>query len=89
MSLNIKNERVHELAREAARVTGKTQTGAIEEALVKLLKEYGEDPRALAEARRLARVDGLLQWFADHPGDRELEIRTIDDLYDPETGLPR
>ena len=43
MGLNIKNERVHRLAREAARVTGRTQTGAIEEALVKLLREYDVD----------------------------------------------
>ena len=35
MSLNIKNERVHALAREAARITGKSQTGVIEEALEK------------------------------------------------------
>ena len=33
MSLNIKNEHVHELAREAARRTGRTQTGAIQLAL--------------------------------------------------------
>ncbi|WP_083190675.1 type II toxin-antitoxin system VapB family antitoxin [Serinicoccus hydrothermalis] len=29
MSLNIKSERVHALAREAARVTGRSQTGAV------------------------------------------------------------
>lgn len=44
MGLNIKNERVHRTAREAARVTGRTQTGAIEEALVKALREYDVDP---------------------------------------------
>ena len=33
MSLNIKNERVHELAREAARRTGMNQTSVIEAAL--------------------------------------------------------
>ena len=89
MSLNIKNERVHELAREAARVTGKTQTGAIEEALVKLLKEYGEDPARLAEQHRLARIDQILAEIDALPITPNLEIITIEDLYDPETGLPR
>ena len=41
MGLNIKNEYVHELARRAATATGKTQTGAIEEALERLLAAYG------------------------------------------------
>lgn len=54
MSLNIKNPHVHELAREAARVTGKTQTGAIEEALERLLLAYGADP---VRARAQAKVD--------------------------------
>lgn len=89
MSLNIKNPRVHELAREAARVTGKTQTGVILEALERLLSEYGADPLAAEEERRRARVDELRTWFAEHPGDPDQEIRTIEDLYDPETGLPR
>ena len=51
MGLNIKNERVHRLAREAARVTGRTQTGVIEEALVRLLREYDVDPDQARTAR--------------------------------------
>ena len=31
MALNIKNEHVHQLARQAAELTGKSQTAAIEE----------------------------------------------------------
>ncbi len=89
MSLNIKNERVHELAREAARVTGKTQTGAIEEALMRLLEHYGENPQALAEERRRGRIDRILAEIDALPVDPNREIRTIEDLYDPETGLPR
>ena len=68
---------------------GKTQTGAILEALEKLLQGYGADPKEAEEKRRRARIDELLAWFADHPGDPDQEIRTIEDLYDPETGLPR
>ncbi|SIS03675.1 type II toxin-antitoxin system VapB family antitoxin [Williamsia sterculiae] len=39
MGLNIKNEHVHELAREVARRTGRNQTSAIELALERLLAE--------------------------------------------------
>ncbi|MBX7069681.1 MAG: type II toxin-antitoxin system VapB family antitoxin, partial [Microthrixaceae bacterium] len=51
MGLNIKNEYVHELARRAATATGKTQTGAIEEALERLLAAYGADPQEARRAR--------------------------------------
>lgn len=89
MSLNIKNQRVHDLAREAARVTGKTQTGAIEEALQRMLKEYGADPDAAEHERKLKRLNEILAWFDANPGDPDREIKTIEDLYDEETGLPR
>ncbi len=89
MSLNIKNERVHALAREAARVTGKTQTSVIEEALVKLLAEYGVDP---VEADRQRRMDVMRQIALEWHSLPELEgadrIREVEDLYDDETGLP-
>lgn len=88
MSLNIKNPRVHALAREAARVTGKTQTSAIEEALVLLLREYGADPDERERRRRLDEVRTLLDWFDQNPGNPDREIRTLEDLYDEETGLP-
>lgn len=89
MSLNIKNERVHALAREAARVTGKTQTSVIEEALVKLLAEYGVDPVAADRERRMDVVRQIqieVQNLPETEGDDR--IRCEDDLYDPETGLP-
>lgn len=58
MGLNIKNERVHELARRAAKCTGRTQTGAIELALEKLLAEYEDEVerkrKAIDEAVRVA-----------------------------------
>ena len=54
MGLNIKNERVHELARQAAAVTGKSQTGAIEAVSYTHLDVYkrqrvDEQRRPLAE----------------------------------------
>ncbi|KRA29796.1 MULTISPECIES: type II toxin-antitoxin system VapB family antitoxin [unclassified Nocardioides] len=89
MSLNIKNERVHALARQAARVTGKTQTSAIEEALVKLLAEYGVDPVEAERQRKLDVIHQIQLRVAALPqatGDDR--ILSDDDLYDRDTGLP-
>lgn len=76
MSLNIKNERVHELAREAARRTGLGQTGAIEAALVQLLKTLADEDRGID-----ALIAGLQADIAEH-GPVSTAV-----LYD-EHGLP-
>ena len=89
MSLNIKNERVHDLAREAARVTGKSQTGAIQEALERLLAAYDADP---ADARASAKVDlvsRIVTEYAGDPGDGRRALHRVEDLYDESTGLPQ
>lgn len=78
MGLNIKNERVHELAREAARRTGRNQTSAIELALERLLAELRR------ESRDAARVD-LIRCMQRAATDADLDA---DFLYDAE-GLPR
>lgn len=83
MSLNIKNERVHALAREVARRTGRTQTNAIEEALVRLLADLDavRPDDAIERAREIA-----------HDFERRLsavdrERLSTDRLYD-DRGLP-
>ena len=86
MSLNIKNDRVHALAREAARRTGLSQTSVIEDALKRLLADL-DTPQADA---RLEQVDMVLERVDSIVTD---EIRAairadLDDLYD-ESGLPR
>ena len=84
MSLNIKNQRVHELAREAARRFGMSQTSVIEEALVRLLASHDQASPAETEARVdeiLAEVDRRLT------GEQRRTLRNQDDLYD-ENGLP-
>jgi antitoxin VapB len=83
MALNIKNERVHALAREAAHLTGKTQTSVIEQALEELLARHSAER---GEAERRDRVDRILAEF-----DKRLAGKPLmdhNDLYDPETGLP-
>jgi antitoxin VapB len=91
MSLNIKNERVHALAREAARRTGKTQTSVIEEALRRLLAEWDDEPTDAEVDRRWAklkvRIAASNQAWRALPDDQRVEF-SEEDLYDPETGLP-
>ncbi|MGC5627751.1 type II toxin-antitoxin system VapB family antitoxin [Georgenia sp. Z1344] len=90
MGLNIKNERVHALAREAARVTGKSQTSAIEEALEHLLALHGADPTRARTEERMRRVRSIVTDYAALPmADRADRVTEIEDLYDTATGLPR
>lgn len=56
MSVNIRNPRVHELARQAAALTGETQTSVIERALVKLLEELEAESSAESRRRRVERI---------------------------------
>jgi antitoxin VapB len=78
MSLNIKNERVHALARRASQITGRSQTSVIEIALEELLTR-------LQERERSASADVLLAGL-----QRDIQTRgrlSTEDLYD-ESGLP-
>jgi antitoxin VapB len=83
--LNIKNERVHELARRAANRTGKSQTSVIEEALRRYLDEL---EREESDEERWQRVDQILAnmhaRLAAIPDGLDL---STDFLYD-ENGLP-
>lgn len=88
MSLNIKNPRVHTLAREAARRTGQSQTSVIEEALVRLLADLEPETDHLAE--RAARLDDVFALIKAEvtDADRAAMQAVEDDLYDDQ-GLPR
>lgn len=88
MGLNIKNKRVHELAREAARLSGRSQTGAIEAALELLLRELGADPTNVRTRQRLDVVRGIALDYAADAGDEHPTVRRVEDLYDDQ-GLPR
>lgn len=89
MGLNIKNERVHALAREAARVTGKSQTSVIEEALERLLRDYGADPLQAGVDRKLASIRVIVDGYSADPGTGDAAIARVEDLYDETSGLPR
>lgn len=77
LSLNIKNERVHRLAREAAQRTGMSQTGVIEAALEQLLARLDEGDSSIGQL-----IAGLQKDIAAHG------TLSTDDLYD-EAGLPK
>jgi len=86
MSLNIKSDRVHELARQAARVTGKSQTGAVEEALLELLARHAAEGMGDVRQQRLDALRTIsLAWTPTEPAT----VSDVEDLYDPATGLPR
>ena len=85
MGLNIKNEETCRLAREVARLTGDTMTGAITAALRERLERERQLQHADALARDLhaigQRCAGLLR-----PGPSAIDHGDL--LYD-ERGLPR
>ena len=84
MSLNIKNEDTHQLVRELARLTGQSQTAAVDTAV----------RERLARVRRLrgaGLADRLLAIGADTAHRLPESLRTADhgDLLYEESGLPR
>lgn len=85
MSLNIKNEETHRLARELAHITGETMTGAITIALKERLKRERRARSADARARELHAVGKrCARLLKDGPS----AIEHGDCLYD-ERGLPK
>ncbi len=87
MAMNIKNQRVHDLAREAATLTGATQTSALESALESYLdglKDHdSQQGERLSRARELvAQIQGSLT-----DEDRAAMRRHLEEMYDDE-GLP-
>jgi len=82
MGLNIKNPEAERLIKELAELTGENQTAAVTEAVrerIARVKRRGLSDRLLALAEDCARR-------INAPGGPKM--MEIDDLYDPETGLP-
>jgi antitoxin VapB len=84
MSLNIKNEKTHEMAQELARLTGESMTAAVSEAIRERLERVrGNSKKNLAERiMEIARECGPL-WKEPYKS-----IDHGDLLYD-ENGLPK
>ena len=84
MSLNIKNQETHRLARELAELTGETMTGAVTVALKERLER---EQRERSVEERLRRMRAISKSIAKslRPGPSAVEHG--DFLYD-ERGLP-
>lgn len=85
MSLNIKSEDAHRLARELAARTGESMTKAVVIALRERLERLKQGPTE-------DRVQRILTIARDCAAHLSEEVRSIDHdalLYDEKTGLPR
>lgn len=87
MSLNIKNERVHEMVRRLAALTGQSQTSAVEDAVRRRLDEMTAE-RETAEQARRRRIHETIAHAQALPDIGPTYEEIMDDMYD-ELGLPR
>lgn len=84
MSLNIKNERVHELIKRAAAQTGQSQTSVVEAAMTRFLAEL-DAPTGAAD--RVEQARRISVEFRQGLTDEDLARLSPTPLYD-EHGLP-
>ncbi len=85
MSLNIKSEEAHRLARELAQLTGETMTGAVTVALRERLARERRERSVEAKVQRLMAIgERCASMMRDGPS----AVEHGDFLYD-ERGLPR
>jgi len=84
-SLNIKNEETVNLVKELSRRTGKSMTGAIRFAVqAELDREKAHSKAGLQEW-----LDAVTRETAAMMNDGRTSKDLMDELYDPETGLPK
>ncbi len=87
MGMYIKNERTDELVRELATLRGVSLVAAVTEAVEEKLereKETLRKKKLMADwLMKLSRETGPLM------NDGKTSIELIEELYDPETGLPK
>ncbi len=85
MSLNIKNEETHRLAKELARLTGETMTGAI---TIALRERLAREKRERGSEARLRQLRSIRLRCARLLRDSPPEVAHGDFLYG-EDGLPK
>jgi hypothetical protein len=84
MSLNIKNEETVQLVRELSRRTGTSMTGAITIAVKAQLERHSMS----SKSERAKWLDEVTRETAALMNDGRTSQELMDELYDPETGLP-
>ena len=85
MSLNIKNEETHRLARELARVTGESMTVAVSEAIRERLERVRSKNSKEGLAERLLRIERDCAAHIKEP----YKSMDIDELLYDEKGMPK
>ena len=83
MSLNIKNEETHRMARELARLTGESMTAAVNEAIRERLERVRGSRKSMAE--RLMEIGKDCAAHMKEP----FKSMDIDDFLYDENGLPK
>ena len=84
MSLNIKNEETHQLARELAQMTGETMTGAI---TIALREKLDRERRERSVETRIQKLRAIRKRCRSLLKDGPSAVEHGDFLYD-EIGLP-
>ena len=87
MSLNIKNEEAHRLARELAELKGISMTDAVITALRAEVHRERNTEERLQE--RMAAITAIARDMAERLGPEWRDMDVDAYLYGPETGLPR
>jgi antitoxin VapB len=85
MALNIKDEETHRLASELARETGESLTLAVKIALKERLERQRKAPR---QESRFEAIRRIVEQTAPLMNNGKTSKEMMDELYDPETGLP-
>lgn len=86
MALSLKNEETERLARELARQTGESLTQAVTLAVKERLERQ---QKASKREGRMEWLDRITKETAAIMNDGRSSKELMDELYDPETGLPR
>lgn len=86
MALSLKNEETERLARELAKRTGESLTTAVTLAIKERLERQ---TRAQEVENRMEWLDRITRKTAAIMNDGRTTKQLFDELYDPETGLPK
>ena len=86
MSLNIKDEETHRLARTLAQQTGETVTTAVKVALKERLERQAQNEKPIG---RFERIRKIVEQTAPLMNDGRTSKELMDELYDDEMGLPK
>lgn len=86
MALSIKNPEAERLARDLARRTGESVTTAVAIALKERLERHKQAKQPESRLEWLNRITAITSEIMN---DGRSSTELLDELYDPETGLPK